>query len=570
LEKLNDDTLLASVQAVHRFGSQSAAGKALGLAQSTLSKHLAEARARGLYREHGGSVEVLQAKQAPLPTKGSKRVYYLTCAQNNTKLHEEWWKNLKALVAHDEAELMVSVFKYNKDAMGQRAAAKSDSEYQGKKAKQPQYRTREEELAAEYPADILPFICDDRIDLAPNLTFCGELNVMPTASNPLEGLENYTFRKSTIVPHPKLAMTSIPTMKTEGVKLMYTTGCVTQRNYIKRKVGYKAEHFHAYGALIVEVDEKGSWFVRQVIQGPDGSAHDLDRRAINGKVEYQKLTEKHPSGVFVEDVTWGDVHADKEDPVVSDISYGKRKDSMLEVLRPRSQHVHDLLDFSPRSHHTRKDPWQVFESHVKGKWEMTQELVGTADVLWNRIDRPWCNTFVVNSNHDRHLDIFCKQVDWREDPSNAKMILTLNLVKLQAIEAGRDCNLMEVALTVGQDKLNLEPDPRRPGRVRFLKEDESHVILPDIDGGIECGVHGDRGSNGAKGSIATFAKVDRKMNTADKHFAGIQNHAYQCGVTGRLDMGYNHGLSSWTHAHIVTYVNGTRAIVSIWKGKWRA
>jgi hypothetical protein len=36
--------------------------------------------------------------------------------------------------------------------------------------------------------------------------------------------------------------------------------------------------------------------------------------------------------------------------------------------------------------------------------------------------------------------------------------------------------------------------------VTFLAEDQSHIILPDIDGGIEAGLHGDRGANGSKGT----------------------------------------------------------------------
>jgi hypothetical protein len=81
-------------------------------------------------------------------------------------------------------------------------------------------------------------------------------------------------------------------------------------------------------------------------------------------------------------------------------------------------------------------------------------------------------------------------------------------------------------------------------------------------------LHGDRGANGAKGTIMGIAKLDRKVNGADKHQIAIYNHAYFCGTSGKLDQGWNHGLSSWTHAHTVTYVNGTRAIYSIWKGAW--
>jgi hypothetical protein len=45
--------------------------------------------------------------------------------------------------------------------------------------------------------------------------------------------------------------------------------------------------------------------------------------------------------------------------------------------------------------------------------------------------------------------------------------------------------------------------------------------------------------------------------------------AYGAGVTGKLDMKYNKGPSSWSHSHIVTYPNGMRAIVTMWDGRWR-
>jgi hypothetical protein len=198
---------------------------------------------------------------------------------------------------------------------------------------------------------------------------------------------------------------------------------------------------------------------------------------------------------------------------------------------------------------------------------LTAELALTADVLWNQIARPWCETVVVNANHDRHLDRWLKEVDWRFDPTNAEMILALNLVVIQHIKAGRPLNLTRVALIEGMGKIKTSNE-QCP--VRFLAEDESDIILPHIQGGIECGLHGDRGSNGAKGTITGIAKTDRKTNMGDKHTAAIVNHVYCCGFVGLLDQGYNHGLGSWTHAVTITYQNGTRAIVSIWKGKWRA
>jgi hypothetical protein len=547
MQRLEDSALLAIVDAVRMHGSQRKAAQALGIAQSKVSENIAEAKARGLVRDADGSVDAFEAIPHSLPAKGKKHVYILTCAQDYTKLHKPVWNNLLALADHDEARMIVSTMKYDKDSLGQARNAKWES--------------RDAEIRALYPAEIIPYICDERMDLAPNLTWCGELNIIPTAERPLSGLESYTHRKSTIVPHPKLSLQSVPTMKGEGVKLMFTTGCVTQRNYIKRKVGYKAEHFHSYGALIVEVNDKGHWFVRQLQLGPDGCIYDKDRRVKDGKVT---------TGHRVHDICWGDVHAGRVDKEVADVSWGKRKDSMLETLRPHMQHVHDLLDFSGRSHHTRKDPHSVFKAHLNGEWVLTNELQGTASMLWDDISRAWCETYVVNANHDRHLNVFLKEMDWRDDPVNARLILALNLKMLDAIVKGEDhtLNIMEHALRLARHNDKTVTTTATMHHVRFLLEDESHVILPDIDGGIEAGLHGDRGANGAKGTIMGIGKLDRKVNGADKHQIAIHNHAYFCGTSGKLDQGWNHGLSSWTHAHTITYVNGCRAIYSVWKGAW--
>jgi hypothetical protein len=337
-EKVSDDTLRAAVTAYHQVGNQRGASKLLGISQSIFCKYMALAKKRGLYQEPDGDVKPLQALETELPKKGKVKRYIVTCMQNYTHLHP-CWPDLLALAEHYDAELLISTIKYNKDAQGQRASAKWES--------------REQELASMYPEETLPYICDERVDLAPNLTFCGELNIMPTAEDPLSGLNSYTHRKSTIVPHPKLAMQSVASMPGEGVKLLYTTGCITQRNYIKRKVGFKAEHYHNYGGLIIEVNSAGSWWVRQLTFGPDKAIHDLNLRVKNGVVT---------EGRFVEDICFGDVHVEKGDSVVAEASWGITRTRCSKCCGRRAQHVHDVLDFGARSHHTRKDPHEVFRS----------------------------------------------------------------------------------------------------------------------------------------------------------------------------------------------------------------
>lgn len=545
MQKLEDAVLLQAVAAVRTHGSQRKAAAALGIAQSRVSDRITEAKKRNLVHEVEGQIGKLEAQEAELPAAGTKHVFILTSAQDHTKLHP-CWKDLVALAKHDNAKIMVSTFKYNKDALGQAGNAK--------------YSSREQELAALYPPEIIPYICDDRVDLAPNLTWCGELNILPTAAHPLSGLRQYTYRKSTIVPHPKQELESVPAMRGEGVKLLMSTGCITTRNYIKRKIGFQAEHFHTYGALLIEVNDKGHWYPRQLSVGNDGSIQDLDRVVKNGKVT---------TGHRVHDLNFGDTHAAQVDPVIADMSWGKRADSMIEVLRPKSVHVQDLQDNGGRSHHMRKNPHAVFKAHFTGDWLLDSELKLTANMLWDDISRPWCETYVVDSNHNRHLDRFLQEVDWRDDPANAELILSLNLMVIKAIKDGTDDKL-----SITEQALRLTRLQTHGGFgknfVRFLLEDEGHVILPDIDGGIESGLHGDRGANGAKGTINGLANTDRKINGADKHQVAIRNFAFFNGTSSKLKQAWNHGLSSWSHAHTITYPNGTRSLAIFWAGNWRA
>jgi DNA-binding protein Fis len=542
-EAITEDQIIETVQAYHAAGNnKSAAARLLGIGQSTMSKRLDVLKMRGLIRERDGKLEALTTEPWTRPARGKVLRYLLTSAQNHTKIHQEFWKNLHAMAVHYDATLMVSTFKYNKDAFANNVLGKK--------------RVRISELPddVEYDPEIVPYISNDRIDLAPRLTWCGELNILPTARKPLTGMENYTYRKSTIIPHTTIALKSVAAVKGEGVKLLYTTGACTQRNYIKRKEGFRAEHFHAYAALLVEVDSDGNWWCRQVEQGADGTLCDLNLVFRAGKLARD--------GARVACITWGDIHATKLDQRVADAGW-REPGNMLDTLRPYSQHVHDLLDFTPASHHTRKDPFENYRAYMRNdRRSVANELMSTGQVA-AALQRKWCRTVVVNSNHDRHLERYLKEIDWREDSENAELVLRLTERCLRAIRLDdKAFNLVEFALKEGC-ALPLDG-------LDFLHEDESDVILRQIDGGIECGMHGDRGANGSKGTAAGIARMGRKINMADKHSVEIVDLVYVAGVSGQLDMGYNKGPSSWTQAHIVTYNNGCRAIVSVWKGKWRA
>ena len=103
----------------------------------------------------------------------------------------------------------------------------------------------------------------------------------------------------------------------------------------------------------------------------------------------------------------------------------------------------------------------------------------------------------------------------------------------------------------------------------FLREDESMILTPAK---IECGMHGHLGPDGGRGSVFNLSKMARKANIGHCHKAGIYDGLYAAGVSceHKTDAWYLKGPSSWSHSHIVTYPNGKRTIVTVWKGKYRA
>lgn len=490
--------------------------------------------------EPQGSVKAKATPQAAAPGPGEVKRFIFTCAQNNTKLHEGFWKNLLALKEHYKAELHVSRFLYIKHGLG----ASGDKAVVVKKERMGDGEN------VVWDERLKPYISDGRLEVAPSLVWCGEMNILPTAVRPLSGLEVYTGRKSMIVPHVKIALESIASTRGEPTKLNYTTGAVTQRNYIQRKAGLKAEFHHCYGALLVEVCEDG-WFCRQLHADSEGVIHDLDIRVAEGKVH---------TGNPVEGITWGDVHRAEIERWVLDLAFGTG--GMLDQLRPKHQFLHDVLHFRGRSHHELRHPHTIFKRHVQGAEDVAKELREAGEFI-NRAARSWCSNVIVGSNHHRHLGRWLEEQDGRLDPINARIWFKLNEEAYTVIMAGDK--------TLDYFRLGLwAVDWRNEKNTVFLHEDDSYVICPDEHGGIECGQHGDLGPNGSRGNIKTFARLGRRTNIGHSHSAGICDGAYQAGTCGELSPDWTHGPSSWSHSHIVTYPNGKRAIITMWNGRWRA
>lgn len=520
-------------------GNVSATSRELGLGRSAIRKAIRKTDLHKKPLVGGDNKGFSKTTKALLPRKNLIKRYICTSAQNNTIVNKPFWEALLLLADHYDAELLVGTFSYNQNNYGKMAVKRDKS--------------KREENVLWFDPCLSEYLNDKSIELATGLVWCGEMNIMPTATNPLSGLETYTHRKSAIFPHAKVAMRSIATMQGEGTKLNFTTGTVTLKNYIQKKEGIKAEHHHRYAALVVEVNHDGAWWVRQIGWSSKADVlQDLDVCVQDGKVS---------TGNNVEAITWGDLHATNAEEWVVDCSM-----DMLDTLKPHVQFLHDILEGTSINRHVisnSPDPHYSYNRWLRGLSRVDAELSKSVEVV-KRYQRPWSEVIVPDSNHDgAWLKNWLSKYDYRYDPANAELFLDLQRWFYSEIKRLTPQGLSHKDVNITQHVMECFGLQG----VKFLLADESFTICGKK---IECGMHGHLGANGAPGSPNGLSMIGRRANTGHTHSAGIWNGLYVAGTTSKLKWSYTYGPSSWSHSHVVTYPNGMRTIVTMWKGKWRA
>lgn len=512
-----------AVLAVAAHGGVKPAARALGVNRAWLHRRLRKADAWGITAA-GEVIASLPRRLAAQPGRVAR--YFLTAAQSNTKVHLRFWRNLSALADHYGAQIMVARLRYNHTAQ--------------QVGQEKENRAADEGLW--YAPEVLDHLADDRVEICKGLMWAGDMNIIPTATDPLSGLDSFTGVASCVFPHPQIALKSVATAPGTGPKFNFTTGAVTLKNYIKRKAGLKAEFHHAYGALLVEVEPGGRWFARQINATDSGVIYDLDLKVDGGTV-----TGGHRPEVF----TPGDIHGTRVDPDVLAAVWGSG--GLVDTLRPRNQVLHDVLNFGPRSHHATF--FDMVAAHYGAAESVEGEVRETAAIL-NRMARPWVETWVAKSNHDEHLEKWILTADFRRDPVNALFFLRASAAKVDAIRTkDRAFDLVAWALRAA----GLDP------AMRFLSRAEALKIA-----GVRHDQHGDLGPNGSRGSAANIARTGEKATVGHSHSAAIFHGCYQVGTFSELDMGYNRGPSSWSHSCALTYANGKRTIITLRDGRWRA
>ena len=474
--------------------------------------------------------EVTHAEETR-PVLANQR-FLITSAQNNTEVHKPFLTNLEAYAAHLGATLLVFPFIYNKNAF-QNGEGSDDIWY--------------DPSVVKYLQKESVWLCP--MGISDNKVAAMAFNILPTVKNPLGGMkEAIGSAEALIVPHATLAHENVAVLGAQYGRVvpgMFSTGTVTLRNYIQQQAGHKAENRHNFAALIVEFNEHGQFWIRQIETDETGDFMDLKNHVCDEQVFSGSET--------VDVINYGDIHAEKIDKDVANVQWGLASSdfscaSMLDYFRPQYQMAHDLLDFSALNHHNRDDHYHMANNYY-GHRAVKDDLLDVSNIL-QQMERPFCQTIVVRSNHDDALDRWMadKNYEPRKDPANALTYYRLQVGAYTALQEGQRYDSLPEALFMF-DFSN--------GGAKFLRASQSFKVGP-----VELGEHGHSGTNGSRGNPKQFS--GQKCTTGHTHTPSIYGGCYTAGVSGKLAMGYNEeGASSWQHACVLQYKTGFRTIVHV-------
>jgi hypothetical protein len=477
-------------------------------------------------REHDPAYVIQSPTQVygrELP-KGTKR-YIVTSAQNATPVCPEFWAVLLAMAGRLQAEILVVPLRY-KNPTSQWGGSQRNAEH--------------------WAAEVRPYLWNQRHDLHPDLTLLADIKIQPTASSPLTGAEGISHGASAIIGHPKLQLRTVAAPQAQGAKILTTTGMVTLANFSDSRAGVLGAFHHSLSAVLVELDGKAFHLRHLHFDSKRDSVVDLttEHTARSAKPAPRPLA-----------LVMGDTHVDAVDPVVERALFGPK--GMVAELNPAHLVYHDLLDGESVNPHTSGNPFAAVARLARGTDDASAEVQRAIKFVLDRLDGER-KAVIVPSNHNDFLQRWLL-TDWRQDPKNAEMYLETALAFVRSARGGAEPERFDAFAHWMRKAAGDRKD------LVILARDESFTL-----GGVELGMHGDRGPNGARGSARNLSRIGVKSVIGHSHSPHIEEGAYQVGTSSRLRLGYNIGPSSWMHTMCLILASGKRCLINVTDGRWRA
>lgn len=368
------------------------------------------------------------------------------------------------------------------------------------------------------------FVLKDDFIVNKNLVISAN-RLSATLLHPLSGLRANSGARSAIYGHPQLSMQMVATPKDETAKMIHTTGAISRPRYSSSGAGAKAHFNHSFAALYVKV-VGNKFYTTQLVWDNKSSTFNYGKESWNHEnMEIQD----------VEAIVKGDSHVIAEEKIIT-----KARDRVCKLTNPKIHVWHDVFDANSISHHSTL--FSRIKNSMNGQDCLETELKITADhISKHGGDINW----IIDSNHDRHIERYISEGRDRKDPKN--VIIASELLS-GSVKNKVSC-------------LEYYFSQRIPNKYKFISANKKALVK-----GIDLSQHGDRGANGARGSIKGFANLAAKTVSGHSHQPGIEKGSWQVG-TSTMSLGYAQGYSSWAYADCLIYQNGKRAMVMYIDGK---
>lgn len=433
------------------------------------------------------------------------KVLLVTTAQNKTCINKDFLKNLEAYrdFIGDSAEIVVIPSRY----------------------RNPTSNTDDDAQSDWWDEDVQDYLFYGKVELGDTL-ISADSRISPTASEPLNGYELLANKGHLILGHSRQHLRVIPRLRIEPLRIMCTTGYATVKNYSKSKAGNIGFAHHSTGFVIVE-----EGLVPRVVKATD----DGDFTDIVYEVSSGQVNKINKSLGFV----LGDIHARQLNKDFFKITMDWSK-----KLNPEIHVCHDVFDGSTVNPHEAKDMFTQRLKIAQGKHLIEDEVEEALNVI-EEIKGCCSNVKVVEANHDLFLQRHIDNESWKKDLHNSPAYLKYALIQ-QTVDLREYGNIFGYLI-----------HERFKGEVEYVKMGDSLRI-----GSYECGQHGDFGSNGAKGNIKSFSRLNVKLIHGHVHSPAMHNNVTAVGVTANLHQHYNRkGFSSWAYAHSVIHENGKNQLL---------
>jgi hypothetical protein len=374
--------------------------------------------------------------------------------------------------------------------------------------------------------------------------FISSIKLSAKQINPLTGLSRIGQRHGSFVyASPKQSLEFVAESNKKKIpRALMTPGAITipdytTDSYMSSRTSYIAENDHVLGAVIVELDSGGIFHFRQIQANPvDGSFIDLHTCYMPNN----KVTKVRPEALIL-----GDWHSGSTDPVAK-----AAFKNLAKVVRPKNLILHDLFDGKSISHHNEGKPLVKAKNVMRNTHSLKSEILGVATDLNELLTWIDDSIIIVKSNHDEHLDRYLVEGRYVNDPQNHYDALKLAVDLLEGNDALKN---------------SVSKNLNDPDRVYWLTRDDEYKI-----GGVECGAHGDLGSNGAKGSPQSLEKAYGNCVTGHAHTPCIFRGVFRMGTLSLMKLDYTKGPSSWVHTSCLIFENGERQLINVINGKWNS